>query len=449
MTASRPIVALGDVNRSAAKAEDVPGDAPFRFIDDGGLRWLLATDDWRVTSPVLPTGNGKTASAESVLDVYVGLLSAFAEAGQPVDNTVTFTPAEFMRRLGWSVGRSARDSGTHRRTLTGPSYAQLTLALDYLRHASIECEAVRAALEAIHGVRLRRANLSVLQSWTQSVSSGAVGRASPIQARFSDHFATLLRHDAGVSRYSAEMYESLPRGVPRTLYRYLSARKRELDGPTLTIPALTLLAHIGGRRAKLAPSRMHEILDEPHHVLLAHGVLGDMPAWSKGPTGEMQLTYVLDRAPDMQQLLRETAVDFGVKPVSAQNWAANQEQRFAMILAAAIQGILTPKATIGAMVHNYMSANRSIDSKALPHFEPGRGITTPKQRSQQYEFLEEQYRDTRDWLRTRPEVGAALRRQMATTAHPEWVKDGLVLLAARRMRQADSIEVWKERVGLR
>ena len=443
MTACRPIIILGDVKRHGAPLQTGIAAAPFNFIqDDGGLRWSLATDDWLLTSPILPVGQMKGASAEAVLDVYVGLLAAFADAGHPADNTVRFTPAELMRRLRWSAGSA-------RKAPIGPNYQQLELALDYLRHASIECEAIRAALEAIQGVRLLRANFSVLQSWTQTAASGAVGNAAPIEARFSDHFATLLRHHTGIVRYSAATFEALPRGVPRALFRYLESRKPGLDGPTLTVPAVTLLAHIGSRRRKLEPTRMQEMLDEPHNALYAHGVIGDMPAWSKDAAGRTQLTYVLDRAPDLQQLLRESAVAFGVKPSSAESWASREEQRFATVLAAAAQGIITPTRTIGSMVYNYMTSGRHIDPQALPHFEPGRGLLAPRQRSQEYEFLQEQYRDTRDWLASREEVAAALKRQLTCAGRVDWVTEGLMLLAARRMRGAEPLGLWRKKVGLR
>ena len=449
VTVCRPIVPLGDVSRSrpaGPAADDRFEGAPFHFIAEGDcVRWRLSADDWRLTSPTLPPIGEKTASAEAVLDVYVGLLAAFAEARMPANNTVSFSPGAFTRRLGWGAGAA-------RRGPTGRLYRQLELALDYLRQASVESEAVREQLEAIQGVRLFRANFSVLQAWTKTGVPDGVGGAVRIEARFSDYFAALIRHDAGVVRYCASKYVELPRGVPRALFRYIEGLRAGAAEPMVTVPSATILAHIGSRRRDLEPSRMKAILDEPHQLLYANRVLGDLPVWSKSDSGEWQLTYLLESTPDLGPLLEETAIAFGITGTLARMWATTRAARLTEILTAAIQGILTPKLTIGAMVHYYLEKESGvIDAAALPHFEEGRGLLRPKQRCQEFEFLQEQYAVTRDWLNERPEIGKALRRQLAgaVVGRPGWVTEGLVLLAARRMRRADDVKAWRKRVGIR
>ena len=445
VTVCRPIVPLGDVARvrtAASGPVTTRLGEPFRFVKIGGdLHWCLSTDDWHLTSPILPTGgNGRAASSEAVLDVYIGLLLEFAQRGLPADNTVRFSPGPFTRALGWCAG-SARG------TPTGRQYRQLDLALDYLRHANIESEAVRAQLEAIYGVRLLRSNFGVLQSWSKAAVESGVGGAVEVEARFSDFFAALLRHDHGAVRYCGTLYAALPRGVARPLFRYIEGLRAGATSPSVTVLASSVLAHIGCRRRGLEPSRMKAILDEPHNVLLANRVLGDLPRWSESRTGEWQLTYLLDSTPELGLLLEETAAAFGVSRALSKDWAANRLDRFTEVLAAAIQGILTPTGTLGTMVHHYMERKSVlIDAGALPHFEEGQGLLLPERRSPEFGFLQQQYAATRAWLTERPEVEKPLRRQFATEARPNWVIDGLVLIAARGMRGAENLDAWKRRV---
>lgn len=446
MIVCRPIAPIGDLGRprtASAAGHSLGPDVPFGYVQRGdGLHWRLSTDDWCLTSPVLPTLAGEAAaSAEAVLDVYVGLAMRFAAAGLPGHNTVRFSPGSFAMGLGWGA-KSTRG------TPTGRLYRQLDLALDYLRNASIESDMVRARLEQLYGVHFHRANFSVLQSWSKMAVVGGVGKTVRVEARFSEHFAALLRNDSGVVRYCAERYMRLPRGVPRALFRYVEGLRATTSGPMVVVPAPTVLSHIGIRRRGLPPSRMHEILDEPHRLLFANQILGDLPVWSKSPSGTTQLTYLLESTPDIGPLLRETALAYGVTPTLAEKWTAHRTDRLAEVLAAAVQGILTPTLRIGPMMHHYVDRNPCpIDPAALPHFEEGRGVTMPKPRSVEFEFLEEQYKATRDWLKERPEVGKALRRQFAGNGRLAWVVDGLVLLAARRMRRAESVKAWQHRVN--
>lgn len=442
----RPLIPLGDLAR--AKATTVSpatshNDTPFGFVRAGDdLHWQLAVDDWRLTSPPLAgAGDGRTASAESVLDVYVGLLAAFAKAGLPADNTVRFAPGPFARELGWGAG-SARG------TPTGRQYRQLELALDYLRQANIESEAVRARLETIYGARVLRANVSVLQSWSKTALVAGFGKAVQVEARFSDHFAALLRQEQEVVHYCAARYAELPRGVPRALFRYVEGLRAAASSPLVTVAASTVLAHIGSRRRDVEPSRMKAILDEPHQLLYANRVLGDLPGWSQSDSGEWHLTYLLECPPDLGPLLEETALAFGITRGLAHQWRATRLDRLTEVLAAAVQGILTPTRTIGAMAHHYVEEYPGlIDAEALPHFEPGRGIVPPRQRCQEFEFLKEQYHATRIWLNERPDVERALQRRFWSEARPAWVTDGLVLIAARRMRRADDLRTWRRRVS--
>lgn len=439
-----PLIPLGDMSLvgAATRVVDI-GIAPppgFHFFRDveGALRWRLVAADWQLTSPALNTGRAVShASAEAVVDVYVGLLTEFAIAGLPLDNTVRFTQASLMRRLGWAAGSA-------RRAPSGGGYNQLELALEYLRYANIESDAVRAQLEAIYGLRFLRADFSILQSWTKSALDGCVGNAYRMEARFSDHFASLLRHEAGAVRYSAATYEALPRGISRALYRYICGLRATVGEPVTTVPGLTILGSLGSRRQQLAPSRMRAILDEPHHLLVAHGVLGDEPKWSESETGVEQVTYMLERAPDLTLLLEESALAFGVTAASARSWATDKPDVLAQVLAAAIQGILTPTASVARMVQNYIANPRLIDAGALPHFDPARGLL-PKQRCPEFEYLREEYTEATAWLARRPDVRGPLRRQYASPGRPDWVADGLVLLAARRMRNAQTISAWRKR----
>lgn len=446
MIVCRPLAPLGDLSRAraaSARRDLLGADLPFQFLQNGDdLHWRLSTDDWCLTSPVLPPlAGGPAASAESVLDVYVGLLMLFAEASLPEDNTVRFSPGQFAMGLGWGA-KSARG------TPTGRLYLQLDLALDYLRNASIESDMVRARLEQLYGVHFRRANFSVLQSWSKTAVAGGVGNAVRVEARFSDHFAALLRHDGGVVRYCAERYMRLPRGVPRALFRYIEGLRATTSGPMVVVPASTVLAHIGVRRRGLEPSRMKETLDEPHRLLYANQMLGDLPAWSKSDAGTTQLTYLLESTPDVGPLLVETARAYGITAILASKWAGHRTDRLAEVLAAAVQGILTPTKSIARMVHQYVDVKQcAIDPAALPHFEEGRGVTKPKPRCVEFEYLQEQYRASCDWLKERPEVGAALRRQFVGEGRADWVVEGLVLLAARRMRQAEGVKGWLRRVN--
>lgn len=446
MIVCRPLAPLGDLDRAraaSARGDSRGSDLPFQFLQNGDdLHWRLSTDDWCLTSPVLSTLIGaRAASAESVLDVYVGLLTLFAAAGLPQDNTVRFSPGPFAMGLGWGANSS-------RGTPTGRLYQQLDLALDYLRSASIESDMVRARLEQLYGVHFRRANFSVLQSWSKTAVAGGVGRAVRVEARFSDHFAALLRHDGGVVRYCAERYMGLPRGVPRALFRYIEGLRATTSGPLVVVPASTVLAHIGVRRRGLEPSRMKETLDEPHRLLYANQMLGDLPTWSKSEDGTTQLTYLLESTPDIRPLLEETARAYGVTATLASTWAASRTNRLAEVLAAAVQGILTPTRSIAKMIYHYVEVTPcATDPKLLPHFGDGQGVTSPKQRCPEFEFLEEQYGATRGWLAERPEVGKALRRQYAGDGRADWVVDGLTLLAARRMRQAEGVKKWLRRVN--
>ena len=47
------------------------------------------------------------------------------------------------------------------------------------------------------------------------------------------------------------------------------------------------------------------------------------PRWSKSKAGVEQVTYMLERAPDLSALLEESALAFGVTPASARSWAAD------------------------------------------------------------------------------------------------------------------------------
>lgn len=443
ITVCQPIVALGETAAlSHASAGADAGDAPFRVVRDGdGYRTRLhASNDWIVISPRFTDAPGRTAaSAEAVLDVYLGLLAAFASTDPQSDNVVRFTPAEFLRGLSWGTG-------SQRGAPTGRHYRQLDLALDYLRDASIESEPVRVRLESLLGVRILRANFSVLQSWTKSASVVGVGRPVQIEARFSDLFAALLRDEGRLTRYCATQYARLPRGVPRALFRYIEGLRTSATGSVATIAVPDLLARIGSRRRNIELSRVRDLLDEPHQILVANGVLGALPSWSTSKAGELQVEYVLETTSDIAGLAEETALTYGVTERLAADWAATRLDRLVEVLAAVSQGILTPTRSIARLLYHYVVAEHGpIDPKALPHFEEGRGLLRPKQRCREFEYLEEEYYATHAWLSDVPAVDQALRRQFAGSARAEWVTDGLVLLTARRLRGAPSVMKWKTR----
>jgi hypothetical protein len=445
VTISRPIIPMGDISRRSPVTAAGGDTGPFEFRVDkaGDLHWHLSLDDWDLTSPVIPPmGDVRAASFEAVVDVYVGLLSLFSADGLPSDNAVRCQRSSLIKLLGWC-------KGSKRGTPTGDQYVQLERALDYLRHANISSNAIWRQLETIHGACLLGGNLSVLQSWSKSVPlmPHRIGNAVAVEATFSREFAELMRHESGVVQYCAATYMDLSRGLTRVMYRHLEGLRAVATEPTVTVDAGALLSHLGSRRRGLEPSRMHEILDESHAELFAHGIIGDLPTWSTSQTGQPEITYLLESAPDLSTLLEQTALDYGVTASSAGHWAKGQTERFAQVLAAAVQGILTPTRSIGRMVRDVIEHNRHIDPAALPHFEPGRGRLVPRQRCAEFEFLESQYAETSGWLKARPTIEAALRRQYKSPGRPEWVVDGLVLLAARRVRRAETLAAWKGRVN--
>lgn len=444
VTISRPIIPLGDVSRRGAivRAETDMSPFGFRLSPSGDLHWRLSLEDWQLTSPTIrEDGDAPVASFESVLDVYIGLLAQFSAAGFPADNVVRFERCALIKFLGW-CGRSKRG------TPTGDQYAQLERALDYLRNGNIASSQVMRQLDEINGTRTIGGNFSILQSWTKSVPLGRQrpGNSVAVEATYSREFADLLRHESGLVSFSAAKFTSLTRGISRALFRHLEGLRACTKEPTVTVDANALLAHLGSRRRDLEPSRMHEILDDAHVELYAHRIIGAHPTWSTSPTGKRVITYLLEGAPDLPKLLKQSALDYGVTGSSAEQWARGRTEQLAQVLAAAVQGILTPTKDIGRMVRNYVENSRHIDPEALPHFEPGRGLLLPGQRCVEFEYLELQYKETNDWLHAHPTIESTLRRQYTSLDRPLWVVDGLVLLAARPLCRADTLQAWKARV---
>ena len=444
VTAGHPIVPIGDLAQrstaSAAHQED--GDASFSVVQDqaGRARWQLSLENWHLQLPPLGSRDGEHVGPETVLDVYVMLLARLHAADFPLDSCVRFSGASSIREMGWTRGRK-------RRSPTGKQYTQLDNALHYLRFLNIASEAVRQRLSTVYGAPVLSANLSILQSWIKS-RPGRIADGVVYEARFSQDFVALLRQQDEVVHYPATQYLELSRGTPRALFRYLEALRCQAEEPSVTVRALDVAARLGSTRRDMEQSRLHPMLHEAHVELVAFKRLGALPTWSESSSGELLITYALHDAPSLGELLEASAIRYGVARRRASEWAANGLERLALVLAATAQGIITPTTGVPQMISNYIKSDRPIDAAALPHFAPGRGVCRPVKRCVDFDFLSEAYEETEGWILARPVVAAALRNHFMDRPRPDWVVDGLVHVAAREMRRAESLQDWKRRRGV-
>jgi hypothetical protein len=419
--ASRPLIPLGD------SARRLP--APVSQLTIGS--------DWVLNVPPARPNEG-IASAEATLDVYVHLISEFARAGNHLKNSLTLNVAELSRRRGWTA------PGGH---AAGSHYRQAMRALDYLSDVTIDSAEVRNELLRITGGDSAGQPLRIVERWTRPTGPTAPGQAVELEVHLTSEFTALLSGALDDARYSDSLYASLPRGVTRSLYRYLSAVRQVAGEPQITMKAQTVLSHLGCRRLGLEPSRIKTILEEPHLHLYAANALGKVPNWTRSPDGDLLVTYMLEPQTDLAELLEESSLAFGVTPTSAVAWSRDRTEALAEVLASAVLGIITPTHGIGPMTNNYLNSGRLIDPCKLPHFAPGRSITVPEKRHVDFDYLLEQFHATEAWLATRPRLREALRRRYAE-GRRESVVEGLVMLAARRMRGAESLATWRERNGL-
>jgi hypothetical protein len=419
--ASRPLVPLGD---SARRPPDP-------------LRQLSVGSDWVLTVPPARPNEG-IASAEAVVDVYVDLIGEFTQANDRRSSAVTLNVAELSRRCGWT---------SPTRHAAGSHYRQVACALNYLSDITIDSAGVRTELQRIIGVDIGVGPLRMVERWSRPAGPTLPGQPVELEVHLTSEFVALLRSSLDEARYSASLYASLPRGVPRALYRYLSAVRQVAGEPEITMNAQTVLSHLGCRRVGLEPSRIKAILEEPHLHLYAANALGHVPTWTRSPDGDLHVTYMLEPQMDLAELLEESSLAFGVTPSSASSWSRDRTEALAEVLASAVLGIITPTGGIGPMVNNYLNSGRRIDPDALPHILPGRGITKPKKRHTDFDFIVEQCFENEAWLATRPRLRDALRRRYAE-GRRESVVEGLVMLAARRMRGAESLAAWREKHGL-
>ena len=197
-------------------------------------------------------------------DVYVEVLHRYAEAGFPVDGTVSFTLHAFLRSIG--------------RKVDGRTYEQLRSALNRLERTILESSGVYVSVRQekpledrftiLTSVSIERRRLADREQFTLFPVLTA---SEPGDARVT--ISPLLRENiaAGCTvTLSSPLYQSLTSPVARRLYRLMEVA-REMGMVAWRVPLEELAAQLP--LTQRYPSHLQRVLQPAHEMLVAAGVV--------------------------------------------------------------------------------------------------------------------------------------------------------------------------------
>jgi hypothetical protein len=417
-------------------------------IADGNRKISFGTIGWQLVLPSRSAGDASPST--TVLDVYVGLLYLYALAGFPEDGRVNFSRYALLSLLRW-VSHTTQDGAQVVVKPSGKHYRNLEDALMYLSQTLMVNKNPDVVQYDIDGSPFQGSQgFPILQYYRLPKDSPGPRAERELQGRsyvvFSKAFTAMLGGGARVTQIDWGLYLSLPSGMPRHLFRFLTWLRQEGRSAP---PIGEVFARVGSTQADHRPARARQILDKAHASLRRAGVLSADPAYEKDPSGQYCIRYAFGDPNQLlgdEEFLVRAARGLGVTESVARELAVANRQQLERVLAAAVLGFITPRNSLGSMIVHY--TRRALPIREHPGQEQEPADLPLQGQGPDRGYISWLKKERDGFLKHAPDVDEAAVWQRARAAARErsreqqdWVIEGL---AAIRINSALNLETFSE-----